>query len=207
MKVVHSMLIVMSGLVFAASCCDISVSAADNKESAISGQTQSGKPKPRAKKSNRIEFENAVLKMIVMPRTREQMKAFYEGRGFAPQAIDAIAKACFLTVIVKNKTKDVLWLELNNWRTNGGSSQVKRLNRQYWRQQWEALQVPMANRSTFSWTLLPEQRDLRADEGVGGNITVVFSNKPFELEARFFQGKDKQGGPVSVHMDGIQCRQ
>jgi hypothetical protein len=160
---------------------------------------------PQKKISKRIEFENAALKMIVIPRTREQMKAFYEGRGFPASAIAAVGEACFMTVIVKNKTKDILWLELNNWRFANESERVKRLDRPYWKQRWEALQTPMASRSTFGWTLLPEQRDLRPDEGVGGNITLAFTTVPFELEARFYQGKDKHSGPVTVHLTSVQC--
>jgi hypothetical protein len=154
--------------------------------------------------SNRIELEDAVLKLIVIPRTREQMKAFYEGRGFPKQAIGAIAEACFMTVIVKNKTDNVLWLELDNWRINGAAD-IKRLDRAYWKQRWESLNVPMSNQSTFGWTLLPERRDLRADEGVGGNITLVYSKLPFTLNARFYQGADKQGGPHTVQLDQLQC--
>lgn len=154
--------------------------------------------------SNRIEFEDAVLKLIVIPRTREQMKAFYEGRGFPKQAIAAIAEACFMTVIVKNKTGDVLWLELDNWQV-GGAADIARLDRAYWKQRWESINVPMANRSTFGWTLLPERRDLRADEGVGGNITLAYSQKPFTLSARFFLGADKQAGTHTVQLDQLQC--
>lgn len=154
--------------------------------------------------SNRIELEDAILKLIVIPRTREQMKAFYEGRGFPKQAIGAIAEACFMTVIVKNKTDDVLWLELDNWQVRDAAD-IKRLDRAYWKQRWESLNVPMSNQSTFGWTLLPERRDLRVDEGVGGNITVTYSKQPFTLNARFYLGADKQGGPHTVQLDQLQC--
>jgi hypothetical protein len=172
----------------------------EQQKPAVSGRAAAAKDD-----SNRVELENAVLKMIVIPRTREQMKAFYEGRGFPKPAIAAIAEACFMTVIVKNKTDKVLWLELDNWQTSSAAADAKRLNRGFWKQRWENLDVPMANRSTFGWTLLPERRDLRAGEGVGGNITLTYTDQPFKLIAQFSRGEDKQDSPITVQLDQLQC--
>ena len=156
-------------------------------------------------KSKRIEFENAVLKIIVIPRTREQMKAFYEGRGFPQAAIAAIAEACFMTVVINNKTDDILWLELDNWLFHSEAADVKRLDRGFWSQRWETLHVPMANRSTFGWTLLPEWRDLQAGEGVGGNITMAFTELPFQITAKFNRGAEKHFSPLTVQLQQLQC--
>jgi hypothetical protein len=208
MKAVNSRVMVLALVVLVSSWPGETVLAADKAQPAnspqVTGGTSSGS-KPPGDNSNRIEFENKALKMIVMPRTREQMKAFYEGRGFPEPAINAIAEACFMTVVVKNKTKDILWLELDNWAFNSETPGVKRLDRAYWKQRWEILKIPKANRSTFGWTLLPEQRDLRVDEGVGGNITMTFTTQPFAIDARFYLGGDKHGGPISVHLTKIQC--
>jgi hypothetical protein len=184
----------------AAAADEAATPQADQQKPVASGRTASAKDD-----SNRRELENAVLKMIVIPRTREQMKAFYEGRGFPKPAIAAIAEACFMTVIIKNKTDKVLWLELDNWQVGNAASDAKRLDRDFWKQRWESLSVPMANRSTFGWTLLPERRDLRAGEGVGGNITLTYSEHPFKLTAQFSRGEDKQDNPITVQFDQLQC--
>jgi hypothetical protein len=176
----------------------------DNKAANSQEASTPNKPATANDKSNRIEFENALIKIIVMPRTREQMKAFYEGRGFPQPAIAAIAEACFMTVVIKNKTDDVLWLQLDNWQFSGAAD-VRRLDRAFWQQRWENLNIPMANRSTFGWTLLPEQRNLQAEEGVGGNITMAYTEHPFELTAGFPRGADKQGGPFTVKLNSLQC--
>ena len=201
-------LILAANIVIALSWDCRSVMAANNTETIKSKPANTGQSintKLQGDDSNRFQFENADLKMIVLPHTREQMKAFYEGRGFPQPAISAIAEACFMTVVVKNKTKDTLWLELDNWRFISDSPAVKRLDRPYWKRRWESLQIPKANRATFGWTLLPEQRDLQADEGVGGNITMAFTTKPFDITATFYQGDDKRGGPIFVHLTKIQC--
>ena len=206
MKVAKSKLMSVTNLVIALSWGCHSVMAANNTEAITPSPVKTGQSaNPHTDDSNRFEFENTALKMIVMPHTREQMKAFYEGRGFPPPAINAIAEACFMTVVVINKTKDTLWLELDNWQFGSDSPEVKRLDRPYWKQRWESLQLPMANQSTFGWTLLPEQRDLQADEGVGGNITMAYTSKAFDITARFYQGEDKHGGPISVRINKIQC--
>jgi hypothetical protein len=210
MKAVNSTSMVIALVVLVLSWPGETVLAADKDQPAKSQQETVSKPsgsKQPGDNSNRIEFENKALKLIVMPRTREQMKAFYEGRGFPEPAINAIDEACFMTVVVKNKTEDILWLELGNWAFSSESPGVKRLDRAYWKQRWETLKLPKANRSTFGWTLLPEQRDLRVDEGVGGNITMAFTTQPFEIDARFYLGGDKHGGPISVHLTKIQCAQ
>jgi len=181
---------------------DNNIDKKESKSPAVSTQNKNGLAND---KSNRIEFENASIKMIVIPRTREQMKAFYEGRGFPQPAIAAIAEACFMTVVIHNKTDNILWLELENWQFHNDAADARRLERAFWGQRWENLGVPMANRSTFGWTLLPEQRDLQAGEGVGGNITMAFTEHPFQLTAKFFRGADKQIAPLSVQLHQLQC--
>ena len=183
----------------------VTASDMSNQAPPASASGAAGSDKPA---DGRVEFENALIKMFIIPRTREQMKAFYEGRGFPKTAIAGIAEACFMTVVIYNKTGDVLWLELENWSFDSESSSaadVARLGRSYWLQRWEELSVPMANRSTFGWTLLPETRDLRADESVGGNITMRYSEQPFTITAQFFRGEDKKQGPLSVQLKHLQC--
>lgn len=189
----------MTSLVFAVTGISASAVAADKPERVPAKAPQS--------QSRNIEFENDLVKMIVIPRTREQMKAFYEGRGFPPSAIAAIAEACFMTVIVKNKSDKILWLELENWRFSSTAADVRRLDRGYWKQRWQTLGVPMASQSTFGWTLLPERRDLQVDEGVGGNITLAVTQHLFELSAKFFRGENKQSTPITVQLNNLQCAQ
>lgn len=158
-----------------------------------------------ADKPKKIEFENEFLKMMTFMRTPEQIKAFYEGRGFPKNSLPVIADVCFVTFIVKNKSDTILWLDLNNWEFYSDATKIKRLDRGYWKQRWEKINMPMSSRSTFGWTLMPEQRDLRPDEGVGGSITIPQTKKHFELTAKFFTGDDKKGNPVIVKIEQLQC--
>ena len=149
--------------------------------------------------------ENDQLLVVLIPHTREQMTAFYEARGFPRDAIDRIRKTCFVTVHVRNKSRSVIWLEQKNWRTSSNNKPLPRLGRDHWDGQWSDIDLPLASRSTFGWTQLPLVRDLQPDEPVGGNVVFPGTTESFDLEARFYVGKDKRGGMLVTRFENIQC--
>jgi len=149
--------------------------------------------------------ENDQLLVVLIPHTREQMTAFYEARGFPRDAIDRIRKTCFVTVHVRNKSRSVIWLEQKNWRTSSNNKPLQRLGSDYWSGQWDDIDLPLASRSTFGWTQLPLVRDLQPDEPVGGNVVFPGTTESFDLEARFYVGKDKRGGMLVTRFENIQC--
>ncbi|MCR4301379.1 MAG: hypothetical protein NUV51_07190 [Sulfuricaulis sp.] len=146
------------------------------------------------------------IKLHTSPRSPEQIAAFYEARGFPNTAIEALTQTCFVTVSFHNRSGDVVWLELSRWRfVDEHGREVKRRNRAYWNALWEKLGVPMANRATFGWTQLPEVRDLRPSEPVGGNVALLPPSGRFRLEARFATGAHKQGKEIIVILDDLSC--
>jgi hypothetical protein len=156
-------------------------------------------------KTDNPQIENKQLKFRLTPRTREQTAAFYEGRGFPKSAINQIADTCFFTVIIRNKSDKVLWLELKNWRFYSNNQPVVRLDRKYWEQQWQKINLPQSYRSTFGWTLLPDVRDLQPNEPVGGNIVLPRTREPFTIEALFKTGTNKRGNDIVLRFTNIQC--
>jgi len=140
-----------------------------------------------------------------MPRTPNQMAAFYEARGFPQNMVETLKGYCFITVGIRNKSRDVIWLEQDNWRFVSAEGEVERMHRNRWKELWTAMAVPQAAQSTFRWTLLPEELDFRPDEGEGGNVVLKRTDGPFSLMARFVIGEDKQGGAVDVRIDGVRC--
>lgn len=149
--------------------------------------------------------ENDDLLFVLIPHTREQMAAFYEARGFPQNAIARISGACFVTAHIKNRSDRVIWLEVAHWTLSHDGEEIQRLGADYWQQQWDETGLPQANRSTFGWTSLPEVRDLQPDEPVGGNIMLPGSTTHFDLEARFYTGKDKRRGMLEVRFENISC--
>lgn len=154
----------------------------------------------------RERFERSGISLGASVRTAEQMRAFYGARGFPSQAIDAIAKTCFVTVGVYNERPDVAWLDLKQWRLlDANGKPVKRISREQWTRTWEKLNVPSASRATFGWTQLPEVRDLQPYESVGGNLAVIAPAGEFTLEARFDTGADRRGEPITISVPHLKC--
>ena len=158
-----------------------------------------------ADKAESPTVENDLFKMRLMPRTAEQMAAFYEGRGFPKPAINKIKQACFITVIIRNKSNKVLWLELSNWHFFSKQGEFARLERPYWKEQWSRLNLPQSHQATFGWTLLPEERNLQPNESVGGNITLPKIDLPIEVEANFITGTTKRGPLIKARFENIRC--
>jgi len=154
-----------------------------------------------------LKYQDPQMHMQIFVRTPEQLNAFYLGRHFSQTAIDRILATCFITPIIKNKTYDLLWLELDNWQFSTEDGPVQRIKRDYWKKQWQEVGLQPAHQATFGWTLMPESRDLRVDEGVGGSVVIPMQTKPFTLTAHFKTGKDKTGKPKTIVFKEVSCIQ
>ena len=75
----------------------------------------------------------------------------------------------------------------------------------FWKKIWKEAGLSMAHQSTFGWTLMPEMRDLRFDESVGGSIVIPKQTRPVTLVARFNTGLDKEGKPKTITFKNISC--
>jgi hypothetical protein len=151
-------------------------------------------------------YEGQGIVMRVSSRTPEQSSAFYEARGFPRAAIEELAKACFVTIGLQNRRTDIVWIEPARWRFyDAAGNAIERRSRAWWEARFEQLGVSPANRATFGWTQLPESRDLRPGEPVGGNITLAPARGPFALEARFATGAGRQGPEFVVRFDKLTC--
>lgn len=152
-----------------------------------------------------IVWDSGKLTVTLSPRTPQQMSAFYEARGFGPEMIEVLAGQCFITVLIHNKSDDILWLDLSHWTFSNVDGAVARRDREHWRGRWAALRIPPAHQSTFRWTLLPERLDFRPGEQEGGNIILPRLGKPVNITARFDAGADRSGAPVQAEFKQVEC--
>lgn len=160
----------------------------------------------RKEKSGRLSTEQAQVRVWVAPWTPDQMAGFYEARGFSPAAIKALRKACIITIGIKHQRRQVVWLLPDRWRfIDQHGRPVRRYNRQYWYRVWERIKLPLASQATFGWSSLPESRDLRYLEPVGGNITLRPTPGKITLIATFPTGADKKGAPIELKVPGLTC--
>jgi len=151
-------------------------------------------------------YEDKELTVVIGSRTPDQLAAFYSGRGFNQASIDAIKKTCFVFGMVDNKTYETLWLSLDEWEfIAADGTPLKRFKRDDWKKTWQQTGLSQAHQSTFGWTQLPEIRDLRMHEHVGGNVAVEWNDKPFSLKATFKTGADKSGEPRTVTVENLTC--
>lgn len=150
-------------------------------------------------------YEDDEVFIRIVVRSPEQLTAFYLGRGFNRPAIEQILQTCFITPIIHNKTLPLLWLELDQWRFSRGATDIARIKRDYWPDRWRQAGLPQAHQSTFWWTLMPEARDLRLDEGVGGSVVIPRQQQPFTLTMNFHTTADRQGPVKTVVFEDIEC--
>jgi len=155
-------------------------------------------------KKDVYEDEDIYLRFIY--RSAEQVAAFYEGRGFPKAAIARAVQSCYVTVILKNKSDDLLWFELDNWLFHKNGKTIPRYKQTYWNKQWDEMQLKQAYRSTFGWTLFPETRDARPGESVSGNITLPMQMHPFSLTLNFARDENKKGKMKTVQLNDIYCK-
>ena len=154
---------------------------------------------------NKLVFENEQIKLRLFPRTPNQMAGFYEAREFPKEMIDVLTGFCIMTAVIHNKTNDVFWLDVDNWKFVADSGELQRIYRKQWPPRWQKMNIPMASQSTFRWTLLPEMLEFFPDEHEGGNVILVSTENVFSLQASFTVGKNKDKGRIMARIENIQC--
>ena len=153
-----------------------------------------------------FKLDDKDLYVVIGTRTPDQLAAFYTGRGFNRASIDAITSTCFVFGVIKNKTYDAFWLDLDNWKfTSADGKPIRRISLDEWKDTWQKTELSKAHQSTFRWTQLPHSRDLRMHEHVGGNVAVEWQEKPFSLEATFRTGDDGSGPPRTIKVEDLSC--
>ena len=160
---------------------------------------------PQAADNSSLQFENDQLRIRFMPRTPDQMAGFFEARGFPKNMREQLAGYCFFTVTIKNKSQDIVWLDLTHWRFVTATGEVKRVQRQFWPPLWQQLGIPMASQSTFRWTLLPETLDFQPAEQEGGNVVLENTLQEFALQAEFAVGEKRDQNVIKANIDQLRC--
>lgn len=154
-----------------------------------------------------VEYHTPELTIGFLPRTPQQIAAFYEARGFNKPMIDKLKQQCFITVWVHNKSSNIIWLDLSQWQFSNQTGEIERRDRRYWKTVWNEMQIPLAHQSTFRWTLLPEILDFQPDEREGGNIILPRDNNAIEIQATFPTQADKSGTPIIIKSGSLHCAQ
>ncbi len=145
------------------------------------------------------------LDVELTPRTPNQMGSFYEARGFPKSMLDVLKKQCYVTIGIRNKSNQKIWLELANWKFSSAGKSLKREHRNYWKKRWQEMDIPLSKQSTFRWTLIPETLDYLPGEEEGGNILLPFTKDHISVHATFATGDIKQGKAITISTDKLFC--
>jgi len=157
-----------------------------------------------AKQTKRPGFETNEFKVSLSPRTVSQTIAFYTGRGFPQFALDELKSMCFITIGIRNKGKNRVWFDLDNWNFKTADGEVKRRLRPEWTQRWTELGLEKRFQSTFRWTLMPEKMGLYAHEGEGGNVTLIRTDNAITITGTIYVGKDKSK-TYPIEINNVHC--
>jgi hypothetical protein len=152
-----------------------------------------------------VKVTTPELEVRFVPRTPNQMSSFYEARGFPKNMLSIIRQQCFITVGIQNNSDTKIWLDLNSWEFSAAGQPVIRENRDYWKDRWQKLEIPLNKQSTFRWTLIPETLDYLPGEHEGGNIILPFTQGAISLKATFATGEDSQGKTITITTDKLYC--
>jgi len=173
----------------------------------LNGASAGASTGANAAETKQRTYKDQDISLRFIPFTPRQIGSFYEGREFEKAAIDKLMKACYVTVIIKNLSDDFLWIDTDKWEFIRNGKKITQLDRHYWNKQWDEIGLKQAHRSTFSWTLMPAERDLYPQEGVGGRVPIKMQTKPFTVVLNFPTGENKQGKMKSVKIDQLTCKQ
>lgn len=141
-------------------------------------------------------YEDTQIRLRLFPRTTEQMAAFFEARGFPQEMRAALEHYCFFTVVIDNKSQNIVRLDLQDWHFSSMSKDIRRIPRSQWPPLWQKMNIPLSSQSTFRWTLLPERLDFQVEESEGGNVIVEKTENNFSLRARFSVAPATQGSSI-----------
>ena len=153
----------------------------------------------------RPQFENDLFRLRLIPRTPNQIAAFYEARGFPDDAVNTLKQLCFITVGFRNKSDRIIWHDLRKWEIRNAQGPITRYAREYWPGYWRQNNLAQRFQSTFRWTLMPEQLDFRPAEAEGGNIILPRIDGSFEVQAQFTIGERDAKKVVEVTIDKLYC--
>ena len=124
----------------------------------------------------------------------DQVRAFFQGRGFPAPMADRIARRCvFWGRLAHNGAKGSVTLDLTRWRTHGRDGEAALLLPRHWQRQrgWDS--VPRAARTAFRWALFPTRQRFEPGDWLLGMIILDLPpGADFDLELRWREGDEQR---------------
>jgi len=127
----------------------------------------------------------------------DQLRGFFQARGFKPDDTELIANACVFQTVIRNDTPaSVVKVDLKNWLiiSTAAENRVVRV-RETWEPIWTQRQVPLPARLAFHWALFPTvQLFHQGDWNMGMSSYGLPPGAKFDLQFSFLvDGKQRRG--------------
>jgi hypothetical protein len=150
-------------------------------------------------------WEDGQARITLSQLLPDQVRAFFQGRGFSPAQSEVVARACGFQMVVRNAAgaPGAMAIELGAWRVQrpGAESAPPRVAAS-WEAEWARLGVAPASRIAFRWALFPaEQAFQPGDWNMGMLLLEVPAGAVFDLHATW----RIDGQARAAALDGVRC--
>ena len=167
---------------------------------------QSSAPKPPTESVHRLERE--VLTLEMAPLSREQVTAFFVGRGMSSQAAALAAeRGCIFRSAIGNRVGEAggpqLRIALAEWQVAADGQPPSRLGlREDWDRFWAERKMDEGPAVAFHWALFPTRLVFAPTDHNWGFLSFMLApGTPFALEVAWHVG-DKAH---SARIEGLRC--
>ena len=129
------------------------------------------------------EWREAGVSLRLVQRLPDQTRAFFQARGFSPDAADRIADACIFQTILRNESERPLSYALDEWRVLQPDAVGRLVTRERWDAAWREGEASAAAQIALRWSLLPtRQRFAPGDYNWGMTGFGLPPGSVFDLE-------------------------
>jgi hypothetical protein len=126
----------------------------------------------------------------------DQLRAFYDGRGFPQEAAEEFALSCVFMVVVRNGNEEgAIEFETGYWRiiSNGQENQLRSINS--WMDRWRAIGLETPQLVAFRWAQFPASQEYLPGDWNQGMLSVgLGAGERFDMMLQWnYQGKSYKG--------------
>jgi len=135
----------------------------------------------------------------------DQVRAFFQGRGFNAEQSEHIAGFCVFQTVVRNEAEadEPLEVDITDWRVlrDGMESGTPRTAAS-WDTEWQSRDIGQAPRIAFRWALFPTSQTFAPGDWNMGMLTLDLpAGETFDLHI----GWRRDGQTKNLEMTGISC--
>lgn len=152
------------------------------------------------------EWRNDYMTLRLIQRLPDQTRAYFSGRGFKPDAVNAIADYCIFQTVYTNisslEHKKTIQHDIRDWKYRYKGNNFSMKPREEWKPFWQTKDIAQAQIVAFEWSLFPTIQTFEAgDYNWGMSVFNVPHGGSFDLELSW----KVDGKTQSATMKNVTC--